>query len=138
MQFRFRFCIFSKLKKLVLIFLLCFATGLVTEVYAQTGGRKREHRNQKRGSKKFGAKSAGNADAFARGGSNKRNSRKKSQGWVYRPTPTSKKQRKEQKYLFSRYRTKGKKQREGIFARQDADRSKRRVRGNKVFHKRKF
>jgi hypothetical protein len=139
LQFRFRFCIFNKLKRITLILLLLFLTGMATEFYAQTGGRKREHRNQRRGSSKFrGAKSAGNADAFARGGTNKRNSRKKSTAWVYGPTPTSKKQRKEQKYLFSRYRTKGKKYRDGILARQDADRSKRRVRGNKVFHKRKF
>jgi len=128
------------LKKIVLILIIAFLTGAFSEILAQTGGRKREHRNQRRSSSKFrGAKSTGNADAFARGGTNKRNSKKKKQGnWVYRPTPTSKKQRHEQKYLFSRYRTKGKRFRDGILDKQNTARAGRRERGNKVFHKRKF
>jgi hypothetical protein len=130
------FRIFIRLKRLVLILTLFLFSGLVTEVYSQTGGRKREHRNQRRGSSKFGKKSAGNADAFARGG--RRGKSRKGGAWVYRPTPTSKKQRKEQKYIFTRYRTKGKRQRDGILASQNGERSKRRVRGNKVFHKKKF
>jgi hypothetical protein len=106
-------------------------------MHSQTGGRKREHRNQRRGSSKFrGAKSAGNADAFARGG--RRGKSRKTGAWVYRTTPSSKKMNKEQKFLFSRYRTKGKRQRDGILASQNHERSKKRVRGNKVFHKRKF
>lgn len=80
--------------------------------------------------------SAGNADAFARGG--KRSSKKKKSAWVYRPTPTSKKQRKEQKRLFARFKTKGGKFNESFLSRQNHDRSRSRVRGNKVFHKRKF
>jgi hypothetical protein len=135
-----QFCIFIRLKKVVLILILSIFSGLVTDLFGQTGGKKREHRNQRRsGSSKFRGHSAGNADAFARGGTNKRTSKKRKQSaWVYRPTPTSKKQRKEQKFLFSRYRTKGKKYRDGILAKQSASRSSRRVRGNKVFHKRKF
>lgn len=142
MQFTNQFCIFIfiRLKKALLILIILFLTGLFTDTFGQTGGRKREHRNQKRGSSKFrGAKSAGNADAFARGGTNKRTSKSKKKGlWVYRPTPTSKKQRHEQKYLFSRYRTKGKRYREGILNKQNIARAGRRERGNKVFHKRKF
>ena len=112
-------------------------TGLVTNFYAQTGGKKREHRNQRRGSSKFrGAKSAGNADAFARGG--KRGKSRKTGAWVYRPTPSSRKMNKEQRFIFTRYRTKGKRQRDGILTKQNSERSHRRVRGNKVFHKRKF
>ena len=115
-------------------------TGYVSDVFGQTGGKKREHRNQRRsGSSKFRGHSAGNADAFARGGTNKRTSKKRRESsWVYRSTPTSKKQRKEQKYLFSRYRTKGRKYRDGVLAKQNTSRAGRRERGNKVFHKRKF
>jgi hypothetical protein len=131
------FRIFIRLNKLVLILTLFVFAGLSTEVYSQTGGRKREHRNQRRGSSKFrGAKSAGNADAFARGG--RRGKSRKGGAWVYRTTPSSKKMNKEQKFLFSRYRTKGRRQRDGILTSQNSDRSKRRVRGNKVFHKKKF
>lgn len=124
--------------KSIFLFLLFF--GLVAQLSAQSGGRKREHRNQRKGTSMFKrAKSAGNADAFARGGTNKRTSKKRREStWVYRPTPTSKKQRKEQKYLFSRYRTKGKKYRDGILAKQNSSRTGRRVRGNKVFHKQKY
>lgn len=137
MQVTNQFCIFIRLNKLVLILTLFIFTGLCTEINAQTGGRKREHRNQRRGSSKFrGAKSAGNADAFARGG--RRGKSRKGGAWVYRTTPSSKKMNKEQKYLFSRYRTKGRRQRDGILTSQNHERSKRRVRGNKVFHKRKF
>ncbi|MBK7309607.1 MAG: hypothetical protein IPI93_02160 [Sphingobacteriaceae bacterium] len=125
------------MKRLVLILTFLFFTGLITEVYSQSGGRKREHRNQRRGSSKFrNGKSAGNADAFARGG--KRGKSRKTGAWVYRPTPSSKKMNKEQRFIFTRYRTKGKKQRDGILTKQNSDRSHRRVRGNKVFHKRKF
>lgn len=116
---------------------LFFFAGFFTETLAQTGGKKREHRNQRKGSSKFrGAKSAGNADAFERGG--RRGKSRKGGAWVYRTTPSSKKQNREQRFLFSRYRTKGKKSRDGILAKQNHDRSSRRVRGNKVFHKRKF
>lgn len=132
-------CIFIKLKKIVLILLLTLFSGILSEAYAQTGGRKREHRNQRKKSSKFGGKSAGNADAFARGGTNKRTSKKSRAGvWVYRPTPNSKKIHRETKHLFSRYRTKGKRYRDGILAKQNSARASRRVRGNKVFHKRKF
>lgn len=105
------------------------------EVSAQTGGRKRERRNQRRASIFKRNPSAGNADEFAKGG---KRSKKKSSAWVYRPTPTSKKQRKEQSSLFSRFRTKGGKVNESFLSRQNHDRAKSRVRGNKVFHKRKF
>jgi hypothetical protein len=127
------------LKKLFFIFVFLIASGISLELSAQTGGRKREHRNQRKSSSKFKRKpSAGNADAFARGGSNRRSSRKKTSSWVYRPTPTSKKQRKEQRFLFKRFKTKGGKFNESFLSRQNNDRSKGRVRGNKVFHKRKF
>lgn len=139
MQFINQFCIFIRLNKIVLILFLTFFAGFLTDAYGQTGGRKREHRNQRRKSSKFGGKSAGNADAFARGGTNKRTSKRSRAGvWVYRPTPSSKKQNRESRYLFSRYRTKGKRHRDGILAKQNNERSSRRVRGNKVFHKRKF
>jgi hypothetical protein len=126
------------LKKIGLIFIFLIVFGMIHDLSAQTGGRKREHRNQRKSSAKFKRNpSAGNADAFARGGKKRSSSRKKS-AWVYRPTPSSKKQRKEQRHLFKRYKTKGGRFNEGFLARQNGDRAKSRVRGNKVFHKRKF
>lgn len=111
------------------------------------GGKKKEHTNQRKSSFKngikTGKKSKGNADLFARGG--KGNSllyrmfhKKPTSSWVYKPTKPGKKQDREQPHLFTRFRTKNKKYKDGVSARQNASRSKKRVRGNAVFHKRKY
>lgn len=114
---------------------LAFLAGSFNDLSAQ--GRKKEVRNQRRAGSLFKRKSsAGNADAFARGG--RRGKGKTNTAWVYKHKKVSKKQHKENRFLFSRYRTKGKRRRDGIIAKQNASRAKRRVRGNKVFHKRKF
>ncbi len=111
------------------------------------GGRKKEHRNQRKSSFRHGIKSGkhsrGNADAFARGGANngffyKLTHKPNNGAWVYRPTNPGKKQNKEQPHLFSRFRTKNKKYKDGVLAKQNGARSKSRVRGNSVFHKRHY
>ncbi len=110
--------------------------------------RKREHKNQRKsGSFKVmrmgRGHSRGNADAFARGG--KSNGffyrlfhRRTTGAWVYKPTRPGKKQNREQPYLFSRFRTKNKKFKDGILTKQNSARSKNRSRGNATFHKRKY
>ena len=105
---------------------------------AQSGGRKREQRNQKRASGGMfkGKNSAGNADNFARGGG-RRNSAKNSAWSMRHSRPDSYKSR-DSKNLFSRSRTKGKTYWHNILAKQNADRARKRIRGNKVFQHKKF
>lgn len=104
---------------------------------AQSGGRRREHRNQKKSGGMFSRKrSAGNADNFARGGG--RRSGKKSSGWAMLHSKPGSYSSREQRSLFSRYRTKGKAYRHGILAKQNSERARKRVRGNKSFQRKKF
>jgi len=110
---------------------------------AQAGGRRREHRNQRRASMSFFRnKSMGNSDKFAKGAGRKgvfaRLFKKDRPAWVYRPTNPGKTQRRESRFLFSRYRTSGKKMRAGILAKQNAERARNRSRGNSSFHKSRY
>lgn len=122
----------------VLVLLLCF--GATTSVMAQ--GRKKEHRNQRGGGFRL-KKSGGHADAFAKGGKKggflskvfKKN--KNGSAWVYKKTKPGMKQNKEQPKLFTRNRTKSKKYRDGVIARQNRQRSSTRVRGSSSFSKAK-
>jgi len=108
-----------------------------SDFMAQSGGRRREHRNQKRAhSGMFKGKSRGNADNFARGGG--RRGGKKNYAWSMRHTRPGSYSSRDSRTLFSRYRTKGKVQRHNILAKQNSDRARKRVRGNKVFHRKKF
>jgi hypothetical protein len=77
-----------------------------------------------------------NADNFARGGG-RRNSVKNSAWSMRHSRPDSYKNR-DSKNLFSRSRTKGKTYRHNILAKQNADRARKRIRGNKVFQHKKF
>ncbi len=105
---------------------------------AQSGGRRREHRNQKRASGGMfkGKHSAGNADNFARGGG--RRGGGKNKAWAMRHSRPGSYSSRDSRTLFSRYRTKGKAYRHNILAKQNSDRARKRVRGNKVFHRKKF
>ena len=134
------------LRQLLSVLFLLFAIGLTTPMVAQIkGGRKREHRNQSGGGfhlfKKN--KSGGHADNFA---SNKRNRgflarifhpHKDGGAWVYKPTRPGVKQNREQPKLFSRERTKSKRYRDGLLAKQNKRRSSTRTRGNEAFSKKK-
>ncbi len=124
------------MKRLLLILTLLFAVGTFTDVYAQ--GRKREHKNQRRGGgkrkvHKFSGKKSGGL--FSRIFSGKK---RIAGGWVYKPTRPGKKQNKEQHHLFTRYRTKNKRYKDGIQARLNRERARKRSRGNATFHRRKY
>lgn len=129
------------LSKLITVLVLLLSFGATTSVMAQ--GRKKEHRNQRGGGGFHFKKSGGHADAFAKGGKKggflskvfKKN--KNGSAWVYRKTKPGVKQNKEQPRLFSRNRTRSKKYRDGIIARQNRQRSATRVRGNSSFSKAK-
>ncbi len=127
------------MRKIYFIFLLTLFAGFFTDAFAQSGGRKKEHRNQRKGGGAMFNKSKGNAESFAKGGGGRKSSKRRSDNlWVYKKTPSNKKINRETRALFSRHRTKGKRYRDGILAKQNASRAKSRVRGNKVFHKPKY
>jgi len=133
-----------KFNNIFVLFVLLISLCISSSISAQTGGRKKEHRNQRGGGSLFHRKkSSGHADAFAKGGSKKGLfarifKGKKSNGpWVYKKTNTGFKQRREQAGLFSRDRTKSKRFRDGILANQNKKRSSTRIRGNSSFGKKK-
>ncbi|MCX7728200.1 MAG: hypothetical protein N2203_01905 [Bacteroidia bacterium] len=111
---------------------------------AQTGGKKREHRNQRGGGFHLFKKSRGNAGAFAKG----HNKQKKgflarlfsgekvtAGGWIYHKTPGT---HKTDHSLFHRFRTKNKVFKDKLQARINKQRMKNRKRGNVTFSKRKY
>ncbi len=131
------------MKKAVLIFGLLFGILLSGDFYAQSGGKRREHRNQRRASMHlFRGRSQGNADKFAKGTGNAgffaRLFKRDRPAWVYHATKIDRKHKSESRNLFSRYHTKGKKYRSGILAKQNSDRSRRRDRGNRSFSRKKY
>lgn len=115
-----------------------FAVGTFTDAVAQ--GRKREHKNQRRsggGGKRKGHSFSGKKSGGVFSGlfSGKK---RIAGGWVYKPTRPGKKQNREQSHLFTRYRTKNKKYKDGIQARLNRERARKRSRGNATFHRRKY
>lgn len=58
--------------------------------------------------------------------------------WIYRKTESGPIQNREFPKLFKRKRTNGKRESSKILEKQNRLRAKRRVRGNDVFHKRKY
>lgn len=95
----------------ILLLLFVFVAG------AQTGGRMKERKNQKRLHYHITHQSGG--------------------GWKYRKTP-SKKGTLNTNYLFKRQRTYNSKKRDKIQRRINRERTLRRVHGNDVFYKRKY
>ncbi|MCW3075720.1 MAG: hypothetical protein JWO32_329 [Bacteroidetes bacterium] len=131
------------MNKAILIIALLLGIGISNEVYSQAGGRKREHRNQRRGGSIFKrSRSAGHADNFAKGAGRKgimaRLFKKNNPSWVYHSTNPGKTQNREQRFLFSRFRTHGKKYKDGIQAKLNSDRSRKRQRGNSTFKRKKY
>lgn len=133
----------SKFFILFIFSLLFLATSV--DSYSQTGGRQREIRNQRGGGrgKLFSfKKSAGHADAFARGGkkgflSKLFRGNKSGSSWVYKKTNPGKTQSREQRHLFTRNRTNGKRYTDQLISQQNRRREATRVRGNQSFQKRK-
>lgn len=118
-----------KIKNIFILFLVTFSICVSIPAVAQTGGRKKEHRNQRSRGKLFNRpKSGGHADAFARGnkkGFFARIFKGKSSGssWTYKRTNPGAKQNREQAQLFKRSRTKNKSYRDGILASQNKRRA---------------
>jgi hypothetical protein len=128
-------------KRILSIFFLLFAIGITTPVLAQ--GRKKEHKNQRRGGSSGAHRRKQNSFAHGKkgGGFFSRlisGKRVTAGGWVYKPTRPGKKQNREQRHLFTRYRTKNKKYKDTMQARINRERAKKRVHGNASFHKRKY
>jgi len=98
-------------------FLIILFVLLSLAISAQVGGRMKERKNQKRFIKHI-AKS----------------------GWHYNPTRPGKVQnyRREGRQLFHRNITRGKKFKYKYQAKLNRDRVRKRVRGNLVFHKKKY
>lgn len=86
--------------------------------YSQTGGKKRE-----------------SSRTVRRGGLFHK---LKTSPWIYRKTESGPIQNREMPKLFKRHRTNGKRESSNILEKQNRLRAKRRVRGNDVFHKRKY
>jgi len=130
------------LKKFLIITLLLFGLGFSNDFSAQTGGRKREHRNQRRGKTFRRHRSAGHADEFARGGSKRsmfsRLFHKSRPAWSPKRRTTDRSRYADNRKLFSRYRTKGKQYNEMVLSKRNADRARKRVRGNKTFARKKY
>jgi hypothetical protein len=126
------------------IFLIIVGLIISLSLSAQTGGKKREHRNQRGGGFHLFKKSRGNAGAFAKGRSTKKKGflarilsgeRVTAGGWVYHKTPGS---HKTDHSLFHRFRTKNKVYKDKLQARINKQRAKNRKRGNAVFFRRKY
>lgn len=127
-----------KLRKIYFIATVLFCICITTPIVAQTGGRKKEHRNQKGKFSLFHRKkSGGHADSFAKGGTKKGffakifKGKKNGGAWVYHKTNPGKKQNKEQGQLFSRFRTKNKRYNDGLISSQNIKRAGERKRNRR-------
>ena len=135
-----------RLKKLLLILLLLFGFGMSTEYYSQSGGKKREkypRKGKRRGNFILNQyKSRGHADEFARGAGRQGRVAKlfgsRNKGWEYKSAGSRRSQYKANRFLFTRYRSNGKKENDMFLDRQNSYRSKHRVRGSNSFKHRRY
>ncbi len=109
---------------------------------AQTGGRKRERRSHHRGSLFKRTKSGGHADQFAKGTGRRglfaRLFKKEKPSWTNHRSGSRRSHHRDNRSLFGRYRTKGKQYNADTQDRQNRERSRKRIRGNKVFSRKKY
>lgn len=126
------------------LFFLFLGLMLAYSLSAQTGGKRKEHRNQRGGGFHLFKKSKGNAGAFAKGHSTRKKGfiarlfsgeKVTAGGWVYHKTPGT---HKDSHSLFHRFRTKNKVYKDKLQARINKQRAKSRKRGNAVFSKKKY
>lgn len=130
----------QQLKRFLLIIFLLFGIGISNGYLAQSGGKKREGSKKRARKSLFGPKSASNADVFANGG-NKRGifSRWRDPGaWQYKSSGSVKSHNRDNRNLFKRRRTEGMENNRRTQERQNRDRARKRVRGNKVFARKKY
>jgi hypothetical protein len=134
------------LKKLFIIVLLILGTGISTDYYSQIGGKKKEPKlkSKRRGNHILTQyKSHGHADEFARGSSGRRGKlsrlfRKPKPAWVYKSSGSKRSAWKANQFLLTRSRSKGKIENAMTQDRQNGERSKKRVRGNRAFRFKKY
>jgi hypothetical protein len=133
----------SRFGTLLTLFFLAFSLALPVAMEAQTGGKKREGRVKKRGNFKLTQyKSRGHADEFARGSAGRKGLfarlfKKDRPAWQNHTTGSPRTNYKENKYLFSWNRTRGKQQNVSTIDRQKRERIRNRDRGNESFRSRK-
>lgn len=134
------------LKKLVLIILLLLGTSVSTRYYSQVGGKKKEKRvkAKRRGNHILTQyKSHGHADEFAKGNSGRRSRlsrliRKDRPAWVYKSSGSRRSANRANRFLLTRSRSQGKIENADMLDRQNAQRAKHRVRGNRAFRFKKY
>jgi Ni/Co efflux regulator RcnB len=132
------------LKKILFIIVLLFAIATPVEYFAQEGGKKREKKTGRRGDFHLDRwRSQGHADKFARGSSGRRNIfsklfKKDKPAWRYRVTGSPRSNFRDNQFLFTRTRTKGKMENANIQSKQNMHRARNRVRGNDVFKRKKY
>jgi hypothetical protein len=132
------------LKRIVLILMLLLTPAAALETFSQTGGKKREGKTKRRGEfHLFQYKSKGHADEFARGNSGRRGLwarlfRKETPAWQYRKSGSARSNYKENRFLFFRFRSKGRDENAMTTDRQNKDRARKREHGNRVFKFKKY
>lgn len=134
------------MKQLLFIFIFLIGTGVSTDYFAQTGGKKHERRGKRRGNFVLTQyKSRGHADKFARGNSGRKGrlaklfkGKKKHSTWVYRSSGSKRSAYKANQYLLTRSRSAGKIENAEYLDHQNSTRSKSRVHGNTAFRSRKY
>jgi hypothetical protein len=118
--------------------------GISTDYYAQTGGKKREKRGKKRGNFVLTQyKSHGHADEFARGNSGRRSRfarlfKKKRSSWVYKSSGSRRSAFRANQFLLTRSRTKGKIENADFLDKQNSERARTRIKGNRAFRFKKY
>jgi len=120
---------------------LFFGFGFSMEYSAQSGGKKREHRRSAKVS--FRRKgSAGHADEFAKNGGKKsifkRLFKKDKKSFPATNRKTDTRDYGSGKKIFYRHRTPGRDANENYQTKRNAERSKKRIRGNKSFARKKY
>jgi hypothetical protein len=133
------------LKKIFIILLLLLGVGFSTTGYSQSGGRKREKRakTKKRGNGIHTQyKSQGHADEFARSNGRKgkfaRLFHRDKPSWKNRSSGSKRSHNKDNRNLYTRTRSKGHVSNAETQSKQNADRAKRRDRGNNSFGRKKY
>lgn len=111
--------------------------------YAQSSGRKRERGSSAKKTLSFKRKrSKGNADAFARSSGRKgrvsKFFRKPKPTWENRSTGSTRANYRENRTLFARFRSQGRKDNEMAQRRQNRERAKKRTKDKATFRTRKY
>lgn len=132
------------MKKYLILILLFIGVGLGTNYYGQSGGRKRE-KNARKGPRRGNYihrqyKSAGHADEFARNSKGRMNwfSRmfyRPKASWHYHTSGTVRSANRANRFLFTRYRSKGKIENTDELFRRKRLRDRNRVHGSTAFRR---